>query len=253
MSQTPSAATPSAPAPANKAQPGLMWVVVIVSAVLIGLMGYLIGQRMERFNAYDSYVQLLLGASLQEAGGDIYLQDVNPVGPAYMTGLRDGDRLDRIGRERITSVNQAYRLLREYQPGDEALITIDHDPIINQYTILMGFFLPPGVEPYPVPLPTIEPQPGQFLDARLGVYYRDVSPGDSLAVDQGALIISVGSPAAEAGLRVGDIITSVDGVQVNASLSLDAILDNHYAGDRVRLMVNRSGSSRTIAVTLGSS
>lgn len=252
MSQTPSAASPPAPAPA-KARPGLMWVVVIASALLIGLMGYLIGQRVERLNAYDSYVHLLLGASLQEAGGDIYLQDVNPVGPAYMAGLRDGDRLDRIGRERITSVNQAYRLLRDYQPGDEALITIDHDPIINQYTILMGFFLPVGVEPYPVPLPPIEPQPGQFLDARLGVYYRDVSPGDGLAVDQGALIISVGSPAAEAGLRVGDIIISVDGVQVNASLSLDAILDNYYAGDRIRLTVNRSGSSRTLTVTLGSS
>ena len=49
------------------------------------------------------------------------------------------------------------------------------------------------------------------------------------------------SPASEAGLRVGDTIVEIDGKPVIRQAQFKQELNRHYAGDRVRLVVTRSG------------
>ena len=70
---------------------------------------------------------------------------------------------------------------------------------------------------------------------------------------QGALITQVVSdtPAEDAGLQVGDIITAVDLIPVNANHQLADVLAQYEPGDRVTLTVWRSGESEEILVTLG--
>ncbi len=70
---------------------------------------------------------------------------------------------------------------------------------------------------------------------------------------RGAEIVEVvpGTPADEAGLRVGDIILEVDGQQVRPSRPLPEILLTYRPGDRVVLTVEREGEEIEIPMTLG--
>ena len=49
----------------------------------------------------------------------------------------------------------------------------------------------------------------------------------------------------------GDVVESVDGVNVTTAQQLRAIIDAHQPGDVVKLVVVRDGQSRTVSATLG--
>jgi serine protease Do len=77
---------------------------------------------------------------------------------------------------------------------------------------------------------------------------------DSILPDRrGALIteVLVGTPAEDAGLRAGDIITAVDRTPVNLIHELSSVLAQYEPGDRVTLTIWRLGRSETIPVILG--
>jgi putative serine protease PepD len=62
--------------------------------------------------------------------------------------------------------------------------------------------------------------------------------------------VSAGGPAASAGLRVGDVITSVGGKRVSEPDDIAAAIQDRRPGEKVELEVRRGGSTETIAVTL---
>jgi serine protease Do len=70
---------------------------------------------------------------------------------------------------------------------------------------------------------------------------------------RGALITEVlpGTPAEEAGLRAGDIVTAVDRTPVDRNHELSDILAEYAPGDRVTLTFWRAGQSQTVRVILG--
>jgi len=65
--------------------------------------------------------------------------------------------------------------------------------------------------------------------------------------------VSAGGPAASAGLRAGDVITSVDGSEIQSEAQLAALLDALKPGMQVDLAYTRSGVTHTATVTLGTS
>jgi len=109
-------------------------------------------------------------------------------------------------------------------------------------------------------------QTGQLQVPYLGVLFipitSDVVSQYNLSVNQGAYIPTVsqnngqatvvsGSPADQAGVQPGDVITQVDGTAINQSTSLTSILDKHRVGDNVSLTIVRNGKTMNINVTLG--
>lgn len=82
----------------------------------------------------------------------------------------------------------------------------------------------------------------QTVSASVAQYYNMV---------QGAYVYSIesGSCADIAGLKVGDIITSLDGAAITTSEELKAAVKQHSAGDTVDVIVYRSGESTTLSLT----
>jgi len=112
---------------------------------------------------------------------------------------------------------------------------------------------------------------GSVKHAFLGVRVATVTPtvASQLGLPRGAQVASVvsGSAAAKAGLKAGtqtrtvggatytkngDVIVSVDGKAIATSEQLQAAIAAHKPGDAVTLGVSRSGTTRTVHVTLGS-
>ncbi len=69
---------------------------------------------------------------------------------------------------------------------------------------------------------------------------------------QGAQVADVtsGSPAAQAGVKAGDIITAVDGVNIDGYESLTATIRGKAVGSQVKLTVVRDGAEQTLTATL---
>lgn len=74
------------------------------------------------------------------------------------------------------------------------------------------------------------------------------------SVSSGAIVASVtpGSPADNAGLRTGDVITAVDNKAISSAPDLVSAIGAHKPGDKVTLSVNRTGQTTSVDVTLGS-
>ena len=96
---------------------------------------------------------------------------------------------------------------------------------------------------------------GSATHGLLGVTVTNVAsdPNQVGADIIGASIQSVvdGSGAADAGLRVGDIIVEFDGIPITSRQDLTAQVRTHAIGDVVELVYVRDGQSRTATVTLG--
>ncbi len=89
---------------------------------------------------------------------------------------------------------------------------------------------------------------------------EQVKEAQNLSVDKGALVTNTGgtgpavqpdSPAAQAGIKDGDVIESINGIAIDAEHPLDALLVQFAPGDVVKLQILRDGKVITIDVTLG--
>ena len=58
------------------------------------------------------------------------------------------------------------------------------------------------------------------------------------------------SPASEAGIREGDIITAIDGKAVEDMNAMKQILIGHQPGDQVTLTIERDKSEMQVQITL---
>ena len=99
---------------------------------------------------------------------------------------------------------------------------------------------------------------GKVQRGQLGVIIQEVSYdlAKSFGLDKagGALVAKImpNSPAAQAGLQVGDIVRSVNGEEVRASSDLPVMVGAIAPGKEVRLGVWRKGEEISVKVQLGS-
>jgi putative serine protease PepD len=63
--------------------------------------------------------------------------------------------------------------------------------------------------------------------------------------------VVAGSPAAKAGLKAGDVVTSFNGQTVSSADDLSAAVAKAKAGETVNVTVQRGGSTKHLSVTLG--
>jgi S1-C subfamily serine protease len=91
----------------------------------------------------------------------------------------------------------------------------------------------------------------------LGVSYALVTPRAAVQLglspqQTGALVqqVAPGSPAAQAGLRAGDLVTSLNGQPLDADHPLLSLLAKTKPGDKVTLTVISGGQTKMVTVTL---
>jgi putative serine protease PepD len=93
---------------------------------------------------------------------------------------------------------------------------------------------------------------GRAQHAFLGVSAKDTTVKDGAAQRAGAQIVGVnsGTPAANAGIKTGDVIIAVNGQPVDSSTALVAQIRALTAGDKATITVIRDGARQDVQVTL---
>lgn len=83
--------------------------------------------------------------------------------------------------------------------------------------------------------------------------FLGVSGSPAAAEQAGAVIVEVfpDTGAAEAGIQVGDVIISMDGVEIRSSNDLGAQVRVHKPGETIDVIIIRDGGELTVTVTLG--
>ncbi|MEY3990653.1 MAG: hypothetical protein RI985_1734 [Chloroflexota bacterium] len=91
-----------------------------------------------------------------------------------------------------------------------------------------------------------------FLGITYGMINADIALENDLQVQQGAYVTSVsdGYPAANAGIRAGDVIVAIDGIKLGQQASLRGVLLQYKPNDTVKVTVLRGSEELEYNVTL---
>jgi putative serine protease PepD len=111
-------------------------------------------------------------------------------------------------------------------------IPVDLATVVAEQLIDTGRFVPPATGLVTTPIP---PRVATEANVEDGLFVQAVSPG---------------SPAAQAGLQVGDIIVSADGQPTTTPDSLLLATLHKRVGDTLRVEYVRSGNTATATLTL---
>ena len=199
------------------------------------------------------------------AGAGVMIDEVEADSPAQKAGFRTGDTIVEFDGERVRSTRQFTRLVQETPPGRQVQAAVIRDGQRVALTVTpreSGSFrfddkwskldelraMPKMVPPDPPKPPRFEMFYGG--GSRLGVTVDDLSSqlGDYFGTKEGVLVTSVNanSAAAKAGLKAGDVITSLNGGAVVTSSDLRRRTARLEGGDEFTLAIVRDKKPMTL-------
>lgn len=214
----------------------------------------------------------------------VVVEEITGESPAETAGLKAGDVIVEFDGERVRSTRQFTRLVQETPSGRKVQASVVREgqrvPLSiepqafgkGQYfdgefpPFAKNWFMPP-VPPAPpapaappaAPAPPVPPAFRGFFDfdeligrgsGRLGVSVSDLQPqlADYFGVKDGVLVTSVtsDSPASKAGLKAGDVITTLNGSSVSSPSDLRTRASRLRDGEEFSIGVTRDKKSLTL-------
>jgi len=209
-----------------------------------------------------------IGITVRDADSGVVVQSVRDGTPASRAGVREGDIVTEFDGERARSAAQFTRLVRETAPGRTVKMTV----LRNGASTAMEIS-PENRGPDSIPFPDIardfrrnfeafprdfnfdfaDPQ-FNFSPRRLGATVTPLS--DQLAeyfgVKQGVLVteVTAGSAADMAGIKAGDVITTVRGQTIASSGDVVRELREADSGGSVEIRVTRNHKEVTLTAKM---
>jgi putative serine protease PepD len=167
------------------------------------------------------------------AGGSGELAFINAIqtDAAINPGNSGGPLLD--GGGRVIGINSAIATLAGSIGGETGSIGLGFAIPINTAKRIAEELISTGDSRTPI----------------IGVVLNTAFTGEGAEISE----ITPGGPAEAAGLRVGDVITGLNGRQVADSTELVVAIRSYAPGEQIELKIIRRGQDSTIPLTLGSS
>jgi serine protease Do len=223
-----------------------------------------------------------LGAGVSEVTADrakefklpsehgVVLGKIVPDSPAAKAGLKENDVVMEINGQRVEGTEQFRRMIREIPAGRQAQLTIWRDGKSQTLAATIGKLEPhvnanvvtaPGTFAFQMPDMShlgemMEANPWFGGQPRLGIDAEDLEGdfGNYFGAPDGEGVLIRGvfsdSPAAKAGVKVGDVITSVDGDRVRSIGELREKLVEKQGEKNVKLGLLRNKAPLTLSVDM---
>lgn len=167
------------------------------------------------------------------AGGSGDLAFINAIqtDAAINPGNSGGPLLDGAGR--VIGINSAIATLAGSVGGEAGSIGLGFAIPINTAKRIAEEIIATGDSNTPI----------------IGVVLNTAYAGEGAEVGE----LTAGGPAEEAGIRVGDVITELNGRQVADSTELVVAIRSYAPGESVEINLERNGQQQTVTLILGSS
>lgn len=215
-----------------------------------------------------------IGVTVRDQSGDaagVVIESVREGTPALRAGLQKGDVVVEFDGERTRSARQFTRLVRETAPGKAVKMTVQREGsrrtlevtpeardsvTVQRFPNVTGDVLRTWPRDFNFNFDTQDFLAEGFFGSprRLGVAVVPLS--DQLAtyfgVKEGVLVSEVvtGTPAATAGVQAGDVITQVNGRNVESAADLMRDVREAAAGSTLDLRLTRNRKEMTVKVAL---
>jgi serine protease Do len=207
----------------------------------------------------------------------VLLERIVPDSPAAKGGLKDNDVITEINGQRVEGAAQFRRMIHEIPAGRSVQLTVWRDGHTQTIGVTLGkseergnmwFKTAPRAFSFQLPkveMPEVAPMPdmdwggfGVLAGARprLGIDAEDLSgqfgayfgapDGEGVLVRE----VNAGSPAEKAGVKSGDVITSLNGERIRSLGDLREKLAGKHEEKTVKLGVLRNKSQVSITVEL---
>jgi serine protease Do len=208
-----------------------------------------------------------------DKAGGVVVEEVGEDSPAARAGLRKGDVVVEYDGERVRSVRQFTRLVRETVPGrkvpavlmrDGQRTTVTLEPREDGFRYFgdsegLRMFGDLGREFRIAPAPPAPPAPPALPDFEtfvwrgttgLGVTTSELSPqlAEYFGTSDGVLVTSVSadSAASRAGLKAGDVVTAFNGAAIESTSALRRAIQRLRDGDEFTIAVQRDRKPLTL-------
>jgi M6 family metalloprotease-like protein len=189
-----------------------------------------------RASAVPGYLGIHVTA---DAAGPLTIDQVQAGSPAAGAGLRPGDIVRRVDGSRVKTAAALREQLQGREPGAAVVLDIERAGKAQEIRVQVA------ATSRPLSAEAARLKAGSAL-AFLGVQVAAPPEGSGVRVEQ----ITPASPAAAAGLAVGDLILEIDGKPTPPADQFRAALTARKPGETVLLAVQRAGKGLELKATL---
>ena len=190
--------------------------------------------------------ELMQAFKLENNDGAL-IADVIVDSPAQKAGLKRGDIIVGFNGDKVRDSSELPRLVAAMPPGTAATVDIVREGKRLSIPVVLGT-LPEEEEQA-----TATPKPSE-VEVSLGLRVEPITPdiADSLKLEnpEGVVVsgVEANGPAAEAGLRRGDVVREINRLPIRDIDDYEAVTSNLRANATVLFLVERRGSNLYVAL-----
>lgn len=221
-----------------KDRPILVFVIGISALLLVVSLSAVAGGTLYRFISSNEFPTAFAAADDIDRDSGILVAGVGSGSPADDAGVVRGDIIQELNGESIPSLNDLQDFVKGLDEAQEIEFTVIHGDEIKELSAEFA---------------TDYPYLG-IKSCNCEFAFPEVFSKLQTGVTEGALVLDVteDSPADTAGLKIGDMITHVDGEEIGEENDLAEIVGSHEPGEIITITIQRSGEDpQDLEVELG--
>jgi serine protease Do len=200
-----------------------------------------------------------LGVVTEKAEGGAKITSISKESAAEKAGLKEGDVITKIGSKTIADADDLIEVIGDYKPNDKVDITYKRNNKESKVSATLGensaraFAYGGSNSDFHIDMPRFNFNGGPegfggmiSRKPKIGMEIQDVEDGKGAKVND----VDENTPAAKAGLKEGDIITSINGKEIEGVDDVRTQIKDIKEGDALKFSFKRNGASQTAEIKI---